>query len=120
MEQYELISEGGVTFTNNAEPISFGIGAGRIEVVRDNGTCEFLNNDTDPRLFAVESISPNLRPLLPLVKGFIFMSGNSLNHFSNTIRYSNIPACVHAKKLLWKHSQSYAILGVELMSLWTD
>lgn len=99
MAQYEFISENGDKFVADAEPVSLGQGTGRIEVIRDCNYCEFLYNDTEPRLFVAESISRNLRPLLSLAKGFIFKSGDNLNHFSNVIRYNDIPACISEE--LW-------------------
>jgi hypothetical protein len=100
MEQYELISEDNGEYAVDAEPVSLGEGAGKIEVIRDCGYCECLYNDTEPHLFVVEIISRNLHPLLSLAKGFIFKSGDNLNHFSNIIRYNNIPACISEE--LWR------------------
>jgi hypothetical protein len=100
MEQYELIiSEDGGKYVVDAEPVSLGEGTGKIEVIRDCGPCGCLYNDTEPRLFAAEIISRNLRPLLSLAKGFIFKSGDNFSHFSNVIRYNNIPACISEE--LW-------------------
>ena len=99
MEQYELISKDSGKYVDDTEPVSFGEGQGKIEIVCDCDDCDCLCNDTEPRLFVAECISRNLRPLLPLAKGFIFKSGDNLNHFSNVIRYNNIPACISEE--LW-------------------
>jgi hypothetical protein len=99
MEQYELISKDGDKYAADVEPVSLGEGTGKIEVIRDCDYCECLYNGTEPRLFVAEIISRNLRPRLSLAKGFIFKSGDNLNHFSNVIRYNNIPACISEE--LW-------------------
>ena len=99
MVNYELTAKEGGKFVAYSEPVSFGKGTGKIEVIRDCGYNEGLLKDTEPRLFVAKCISNDLRPLLSFAKEFIFKSGDNLNHFSNVIRYNNIPACISEE--LW-------------------